>query len=685
MSNLSNTPSRVANRFVTSNKQSNQFKQLAKLDPNHNGHVNKHRKCAFHIYSYHYANNMRKHDEIIKHFQHQISTTEMNSVINIKMAFHFLAPKNSFSKDRVMSRIHDVISSLNDDFNNYTNNQNTMNNFKYKSIVNQVFVSNINKQKTYLSEDYLKALPLRPSNIIFEYGQVYFYPMESVLNLSLYDHLQGVELQQQAIKQYIHQNRADAILPDFFMNVWIIDMIQTPILGFSNFPWETPDSYHGIVLNRRVFFPEDYEEANFNLYKTFTHHVGHFFGLLHVYGKQQGLGAYNASNLNIILDPQGQPGQPEYVMNFPTQWNTQCDPSDKNQQLHSDSNFNPLFMNYMDYTHDKYVAVFTHNQIQKMRFMIINYRPKLNSRFYDAVLPLPKYNPETNTMMNVVDMFHVPTQINYDKLHEPKPGYNNSIQNYSDPYVTNVYADQINGVKEETMDGFDQFGPIGSSNLEGNQDVYNYLNHGQNNNSQLNSHSNSNLSSDFGSNSSSEYTYTTEPKQVFMQQPSNKEVIMDPLTTSNKIFMHPPSEPKPVQTQVLNQVPNQFIMQPPSQTYQQPINVERPISKFMNMTQFRNSSIPQPKIKPIATTNIKPPTKEMKKPKLSYPENYNSDTNLTNSVNDKGIYKPSPKVSTLNPTKDKLIPNAPIRDKLIPNTPTKRFIRVKPIGMEYKT
>src|SRR5688572_2740646 len=97
------------NRFVTSNKPTdqNQVKQ---------------RKCAHHIYSHNYAANMRQHDEIMEKSKDKIATIDMNSTINIKIVFHFLAPIGSYNKDKVLSRTHDIILSLNDDFNNYTNN-----------------------------------------------------------------------------------------------------------------------------------------------------------------------------------------------------------------------------------------------------------------------------------------------------------------------------------------------------------------------------------------------------------------------------------------------------------------------------------------------------------------------------------------------------------------------------------
>lgn len=365
-----------------------------------------HRKCAHNVHSYSYAAHVKMHNDIAQKAANRIATIDMETTIVVKVIFHFLVPVGTYNRDKVISRAHDIIQSLNDDFNNYSKNPNTMNNFRYKNIVNQVFLHNMVKQTKYLSSEYMSALPSEPSNIIFELGQVYFYPVRGRLNLAQYDDLVDVEMEQHAIKQFIFQNRAHAtnsISSEYFLNIWVVDMSNTLILGFSSFPWEVIDSYHGVIVNLRVFFPEDYGEKNFNMFKTFTHEVGHFFGLLHVFNQNSAMGAYAAVNINTddekIVDNTG-----DYVVDTPNQLAATYDPTDKiqNRKLHQDNNYNPLFMNFMDYTYDKYVTMFTKNQIQKMRYFIQTYRPKLNYKVHKIVLPAPKYDPETDKIVGVL-------------------------------------------------------------------------------------------------------------------------------------------------------------------------------------------------------------------------------------------------------------------------------------------
>lgn len=379
---------------IMSKKSNNRLATVNKLND-----INqvKYRKCSHHIYSHNYVTNMKQHDELMNSslVAAAISTLDPNKTINIKIAFHFMAPRNSYSREKVLSRVHDIVQSINDDFNNYSTNENTMNNFKYKSVINQVFLANDIKQSIYYDKEHMNYLPTKPSNIVFQFGEIYYYPIESRLDLSNYDDTKDVEIQHQIIKKYIHLNGASALEPTMLLNIWIIDMFGTSILGFSNFPWETIDPYHGIIINRRAFFPEDYNETNFNMFKTFTHEIGHYLGLLHVLNKNSNI---DTQIVNINAD-ENISNMNELPSSAFDNLSLIFDPTDRetNKKLHTDTTHNPLFMNFMDYTNDKYVTMFTNNQIIKMRYMIETFRPNINSIITMIQLPIPKYNPDTGS------------------------------------------------------------------------------------------------------------------------------------------------------------------------------------------------------------------------------------------------------------------------------------------------
>jgi hypothetical protein len=331
-------------------------------------------KCADHSHSYTYAYNVKKYTSLTSQIDKVIDNLE---TINIPTVFHFLAPTGSFNKNAVSAQIHHIIGSLNDDFNNYSPNSNTMNGLKYKNIVTDVFISNTPKQNTYLSEPFLSLVPIRPSSITFSLAQIYYHPIASPLNLASYNDLTQVELEEQAIKQYLNMHSAQAIDPERVMNIWVVDMINTSILGFSNFPWETIDPFHGIILSRQVVCP-DFAQDFYDHFKAITHHVGHYLGIIHT---------FNDPNLPIsILGADTKTAGPIY------------DPTDVsvNQKLFTDPAFNPLFMNFMDFTFDKYVSNFIPDQIKRMRQTIIAFRPLLGT---PITLPDPPIiTPITSTI-----------------------------------------------------------------------------------------------------------------------------------------------------------------------------------------------------------------------------------------------------------------------------------------------
>lgn len=368
----------MSKRFIISKKNYDSI--------NHNL---KFRNCAHHDTSHNYSTHTRYHNDIVDRHRLAINNVEMRKTLLVKTIFHIIGPTGTFNPERTKIRADEIISSINSDFNNYSINSNTLNNVRYRNIINQVFSSNLIKKNIYLSDDYLNLLPTEPSGIVFELGQIYYYPVRNRLNLTQYDHIGHIDLEHQEIKRYIGENGAVSIYPDNYLNIWILDTIGTPILGFSSFPWELIDEYNGIVINRRAFFPEDYNEVNYNLFKIFTHEIGHYLGLLHIFNNDNIITTTNINttarnslnvvrNNNVIYDPLNR-------LNHPT--------------LLSDNQYNPLFTNFMGYTFDKYMSIFTLEQIQRMRYMLYNYRPRLISPNKQP-LPVPAYDPYTRTFNN---------------------------------------------------------------------------------------------------------------------------------------------------------------------------------------------------------------------------------------------------------------------------------------------
>lgn len=172
------------------------------------------------------------------------------------------------------------------------------------------------------------------------------------------------------------------ISPNQYLNIWIADM-NNGLLGYAQFPWENAPNTDGVVIAKGTFGINPlYSEYNLN--KTMTHEVGHWFGLYHTF---QDTFAYGGGNIDYrdgttaeeieemkgdcVVDtpPQGTPtyGDPTTT---PSTWPTSKPVDETNSYRH-------MFMNYMDYSDDIAMFMFTKDQSSKLRQMIYIYRPDI--------------------------------------------------------------------------------------------------------------------------------------------------------------------------------------------------------------------------------------------------------------------------------------------------------------------
>jgi hypothetical protein len=345
------------------------------------------KKCGFNRGSTEYNSQVLKFEEIIRQAGGAV-TVDMAKELNINVVFHILTPNESL-KDRAMveSRAREILGVVNNDFNNYSNDANnfTTNNSKYRRVVQNIFHMNPAKRDVYLSQDYITRLPDGKANIFFHLNQVYFYPVQSVLDLK---HNTNADDVVHRIRQHIRTAQAHAFYPRSYLNIWVIDMVNTSALGIGSFPWNELNETHGVITSTRVFFPGINSEEKYNEYKTYTHEIGHWCGLLHTFSKgnipEKSAVAINMNDDEYTIDEQ----TGDFIEDTPFQKNITSDPK-KDQDLLYNNSYNPLFMNFMDYTYDAYLASFTNDQIQKMRYMIMNLRKDILTT-EKPQLPAPK-------------------------------------------------------------------------------------------------------------------------------------------------------------------------------------------------------------------------------------------------------------------------------------------------------
>jgi len=147
-----------------------------------------------------------------------------------------------------------------------------------------------------------------------------------------------------------------------YLNVWVIYL--TDYIGYSQFPVSPlaglEDASNdrltdGVVINYREFGSID--DGSFNLHpqynkgRTLTHELGHFFGLRHIWGDVSG-----CSGSDYVADTPLQSGS---TGGCPVHPQTSCSTT-------------KMFQNYLDYTDDACMNLFTQGQVDRMMTILLN-------------------------------------------------------------------------------------------------------------------------------------------------------------------------------------------------------------------------------------------------------------------------------------------------------------------------
>ncbi|HEY3404426.1 MAG TPA: M43 family zinc metalloprotease [Ohtaekwangia sp.] len=143
-----------------------------------------------------------------------------------------------------------------------------------------------------------------------------------------------------------------------YMNIWVCNL--TDYLGYAQFPIsDLPglEEYQdeiaetdGVVFSYKVFGSIDDGIPNldpqYNKGRTATHEIGHFFGLKHIWGDD-----FNCSGTDHVDDT---PNQKIETYNDPV------------HPLSDVCSSAIMFQNYMDYSDDKVMNLFTKDQVERM-------------------------------------------------------------------------------------------------------------------------------------------------------------------------------------------------------------------------------------------------------------------------------------------------------------------------------
>jgi len=149
---------------------------------------------------------------------------------------------------------------------------------------------------------------------------------------------------------------------DDYLNIWVCN-IQSGLLGYASPPSNWVGDGDGLVIGYQYFGRTGTLQSPYHKGRTATHEIGHWLNLDHVWG-----GWGSCGNDQVADTPQQETE------------NYSCPPFPLHPNACSTTNANgDMFMNYMDYTNDACMNLFTNGQKTRMLAAINNYRSNMLS------------------------------------------------------------------------------------------------------------------------------------------------------------------------------------------------------------------------------------------------------------------------------------------------------------------
>ncbi len=161
--------------------------------------------------------------------------------------------------------------------------------------------------------------------------------------------------------KYDSQGGKDSWNTSLYLNVWIVPELVsqgfTGILGYAQLPGGAAAT-DGVVVGYNYIGNIGAAQHPFNKGRTLTHEAGHYFNLRHIWGDD----GNGCSGSDYVQDT---PNQASENYGCPTHPSKTC------------SNDGDMFQNFMDYTNDACMNLFTEGQVTRMRAAINTSRASL--------------------------------------------------------------------------------------------------------------------------------------------------------------------------------------------------------------------------------------------------------------------------------------------------------------------
>lgn len=179
-----------------------------------------------------------------------------------------------------------------------------------------------------------------------------------------------------------------------YYNIWICNFSDASLLGYGEFPKGTASKTYGYVGTYKYTGTTSNVNPPFNKGRTTTHEMGHTFNLFHIWGDEN-----NCTGSDNCADTPNQAkassGKPTYPL----------------KDACTTTNPGVMFMNYMDYSDDDAMNMFTVGQVARMDAVV-------NSAPYNKLLTSNGCTPITTGMAEMeiqyeLSVFPNPTEGNF--------------------------------------------------------------------------------------------------------------------------------------------------------------------------------------------------------------------------------------------------------------------------------
>lgn len=178
--------------------------------------------------------------------------------------------------------------------------------------------------------------------------------------------------------KFTSQGGRDAWDRDRYLNIWVANL-GSQLLGYATFPGGNA-SLDGVAIGYNYFGTTGTLSPPYNKGRTATHEVGHWLWLHHIWGDDNG----SCSGTDLVGDTPNQALEFYGCPGYPT--------------LDACSPVSPgvMFMNYMDYTDDACMNIFTQGQLVR-----------INSALSGPRLPIQSSNGHINVSGQPICSFNV--------------------------------------------------------------------------------------------------------------------------------------------------------------------------------------------------------------------------------------------------------------------------------------